>query len=211
MKSFNPKEFTKGAIAQVYPAGYDDVKFKGILCSACNDDATLARVYFTVDATGKAVSSFAPHIPSTLLFNIVMKADIDEIMPTGKPAGYREMMSNGKPRIVEVVRFFRTWDYDNEQINSFGGMTAICVMDYALKQIRVYPSFCHPEDNFSKVLGLSMATVNKVTGKGFVVDMNTDLSLKDTIESAYWHDSVTWLNPESKRTLDKPLNRFINE
>lgn len=202
MKSFNPKEFTKGAIAQhTIIGGYDDVRFEGILCSATFNGITGEKSYFTVDKTGKVLNLFDKALHSNPSFSICMKETNTSI----------ELMPNGKPRIVEVVRFFRTWDYDNIQINSFGGMTAICVMDYALKQIRVFPSFCHPEDNFSKVLGLSMARVNQTSGKGFVVDMIAESSLKDNIEFAYWNDGITWLNVDSKRAFDKPLARFINE
>lgn len=220
MKTFNPKEFTKGAIAenavyQLYECGYDDITFEGILCSACNDATTGERTYFTVNKTGKALSSFAQIEPKSLAFDIVMKdANTldDTIIPYGaKPDGCREMMSNGKPRIVEVTRFFRTWDWTNGQISNFGGMVAICVIDYALKLIKVYPSFCHPTDNFSKTLGLEIARNNQEAGNGFVVEYLDGIRLRGCVEYGFENDCITWLTPKSERTFTKALERFVNE
>src|ERR1035437_9944572 len=111
MNKFNPKEFTKGAIAEVIPCGYDDVKFEGILCSASINADTSERAYFTVDSTGKALSAFEPTCLTSLAFNIKMKNV--EVQTISTPS--TQLMPNGKPRIVEVVRFFRAFDYDVTQ------------------------------------------------------------------------------------------------
>ena len=202
MKTFNPKEFTSGALAKVdITGGYDDVKFEGVLCSTINENNGEVG-YFTVDPTGKALMSFTQAGPKVLQFGLVMQ-DTKPVIET---------MANGKPRFVEVVRFFRTWDYYNDQINNFGGMTAICVMDYKFKTVTVYPSFCHPEDNFSKILGLMAAKNNQVAGKGFIINMTSaNATLRTNVESGFFNKTLVWLNTASVRAFANPLARFIND
>jgi len=86
-----------------------------------------------------------------------------------------------KPDIVEVVRYFRDWDYDIGQISSTGGMTAICQLDYINMKLIVYPAFCIGGDNFSKTEGLKAATKNKERGAGFVFPLHRKLSIYDNI------------------------------
>lgn len=200
MKKFNPKDFTNGAIAcHTIEGGYDEIKFEGILCSAIFDSTTGEKSYFTVNKEGKVLDIFDKHTNSNPCFNICMKEDNTS----------EKLMENGKSRFVEIIRYFRTWDFYNEQISNFGGMTAICVMDYSLRQIRVFPSFCHPEDNFFKEGGLKIARINKEKGKGFVIKLTPELTLRDNIESSFCNNNITWLNEESKHSFISPLTRFI--
>ena len=117
-----------------------------------------------------------------------------------------------KADVVKVVRYFRRWDFDNDQISSSGGMTAVCKLDYSNMTLTIYPAFCAETDNFSKSIGLAHAYANEANNIGFMFHLHRDYSIHDNIKIGLTHQTFLTCGTSSKsKSLIKHLYNWAND
>ena len=158
---FDVNSFMHGALAQNADnlelnqterddfGGYQDIKFEGVLCSATCFSETGERTFFSVDPrTGEALTSYSvsqPNLQFGVTTEFQVKAQVIESKET-----------KVKPDVVNVIRYFRRYNFRLQQIESSGGLTVGVLMDYKQGLMQVFPAFCAPTDNFSKEIVLIM-------------------------------------------------------
>ncbi len=108
-----------------------------------------------------------------------------------------------KPDIVTVARYFRRYDDMLDATSSAGGLTVICVIDYSVGTLTVYPAFCSINDNFDKTTGMSQATARQLRNEGIVMQYSRVGTLYDTLRNALLSNRYTFTS------LDDNANRKI--
>jgi len=112
-----------------------------------------------------------------------------------------------KPKIVEVIRHIRGYDYENLCVASRGGMTALCLLNYDTGIMTVHPAFCSEEDNYNKREGIFWARKAQQNNQGFTVSFD-ELNAWNTIVETILTEKPVWLNTYSKSKLERHLNRI---
>lgn len=119
-----------------------------------------------------------------------------------------KIKTSQKPK--EVVRYFRKWDYKNEQIASSGGMTAICLLDYENMTLTIYPAFCSDSDNFNEAEGLKAANRNKERNAGFIFPLSREMTILENINFSIEEGNVFATNSYAQKNLTSHLERWYN-
>jgi hypothetical protein len=192
---FNLAAFIQGRNAiNPIAGGYDTIGFFGFLCKA---DSLDGKKYFTIDMNGNAISAYIPD-NGCIRMNFVLDTPDVDVNDNVK------LDINHKEDKVTVLRHFR-YRGDKGQVQSHGGMTAVCILDYTDKVIYVYPSFCSVEDNFDKKIGTINAIKRLNHGIGFAVSLDVKKTIYDNIKNA---DMVVWPSKEAKNILQRPLDEW---
>lgn len=117
-----------------------------------------------------------------------------------------------KPAVVEVVRYFRNWDHNHNQIASNGGMTAIVELNYETNRMTFYPAFCMDCDNFSKEIGFAYAKVSQDNNLGFSIDLHRASSIRNHV----WYSknqgiahNFQWTSAEAEEKFSAPLKNLV--
>lgn len=113
----------------------------------------------------------------------------------------RSVKTQEKPDVVTIVRYFRRYNNHFDQIESSGGVTALCVLDYDRMKMYVYPAFCSDEDNFNKMKGLSVAESSKASQIGIVFDFSRDQKIEHNIYDAIVSGNYTYTTSSMRDQL----------
>jgi len=120
--------------------------------------------------------------------------------------------------IVEVIRHIRGFDQRDFTLNSRGGLTAICHLDYTNNVMVVYPSVCSKTENYSKSLGIKQAKENRDNGIGFIASTDmivatSKFTLQEIIRlTVLFPDEIDWLNGRSEKRYSgvfKQLEKYF--
>ena len=112
-----------------------------------------------------------------------------------------------KPDVVTVVRYFRRWNKVLRQIESYGGITAICELNYRDFTMKVYPSFCSDTENFSKEIGLDVAKIAKLSDFGIKFNFDKNLPIQVNLTQAITENGYSFLTEDE--TSQKVLKRHF--
>jgi len=115
-----------------------------------------------------------------------------------------------KPQVIEVIRYFRRWDYDHNQISSHGGITALCKLDYRTMTMKIFPAFCSVKENFDKAIGRDWAEFNAFHNIGFVMPFDRDMSILDNLVTAYYAKTIKGTCMKSV-DMFKHLEKYIQD
>lgn len=119
--------------------------------------------------------------------------------------------ANEKPLFVEVVRYFRKWDYKHDQISSSGGATIVCLLDYMHNQLIVAPSLCSDSDNFSKKIGLEKANERVKRAITFAVPLIRGESISNMISHGLVRNQSECLSQEAVDELTPIMYKMLRE
>ena len=202
MNKFNATDFLE-KYNNLLAEEFKDVEFAGLLCVKEKSNGN-GYTYFNIDLAGNAISRFKVK-EDCLNFNVFKDDKIVEVVQNSQS----KILT--KPNVVEVIRYFRIWDFELGQIASSGGMTAICLLDYDAKIMTVYPSFCEDSDNFDKLVGLNLAKQQRILNRGFVLPFIKSRSINLNMVEAYNLDTIRWLGSCSEERLSRALDRFMSK
>jgi hypothetical protein len=123
---------------------------------------------------------------------------------------FRGQVLQDAPHIVRVVRYFRSYaSYD--QVSPHGGMTAICELDYGKMELRVYPTWCAKDDNFSKELGKANAAKSFENNMGFKVPLDRGDTIFGNIMRGVENETLVWTCDDTKRVANGPFMRWYRD
>lgn len=197
-KTFKVKRIINGEYAEVYGCGgYDDVRFEGYLCSATADKKTGRVEYFTIGRDGHARDSFKLNkmgLAGNSALSFQLKNKKNKLINVDKASD----------NIIEVVRYFRCWNFDLDQISNLGGLTVICELNFDTMTMCVYPAFCSDEDNFDKNVGLMIASDRQQLGHGITMPFDHKISIRKNLYRSLLNGRWDYISN------DQELNEMMN-